>query len=142
MSARQHMLSQRYRAESSVPLFPTDPDTVAHHVIVASKSLDKAESQQFLQTWQAQTMNCEPQEDFAFCHAPTFALSFYSSHSLVLEVELNWFCQEATFAVGNRDSVTCLFAVDTAADAALRKLLKQTFLSVLTEEDRRPRRLP
>ena len=138
MSARRHRMSQRYRAESSVPLFPTDPDTTAHHVIVASTSLDKAEAQQFLQTWQAQTMNCEPREDFALCHAPNFALSFYSSHSLVLEVELNWFCQEVTFTVGNRDSVTCLLAVDTAAAAALRKLLRQTFSSVQTEEDRNP----
>ena len=83
-------------------------------------------------------MNCEPREDFALCHAPNFALSFYSSHSLVLEVELNWFCQEVTFTVGNRDSVTCLLAVDTAAAAALRKLLRQTFSSVQTEEDRNP----
>lgn len=134
ISEEQHMLSARYRTQSAEPLFPTDSDSIAHHVIAASQSLDRDESQQLLRLWRMQTMNCEQRDKISLCHGPHFALSMYSSQSLVLEVELCWFCQEARFTVGQNGNVSCDFAVDTPAAADLRTLLKQSFPSIPAEE--------
>jgi hypothetical protein len=136
--AQRYILSRRYREQSPAPLFPTAAGSIPHHVIVASRSLNRDKSQQFLQKWRAQTMNCEERNDFALCHGPNFALSMYSAQSLVLEVELSWSCQKSTFTAGHEDSVTCDIAVDTPAAATLRKFLKHSFPTIQTEEDLNP----
>lgn len=136
--AHHRSAARRFREQSKQALFPTAPASVPHHVIVASKLLQGDDAQPLARLWQSQTLDCDPRDGFSLCHSPNFALSFYAAQTLVLEVELCWSCQDASFFVGERDRFTCDFAVDTQAASALRDRLKALFPDFKTEEDLAP----
>jgi len=134
----RRVLGRRAREQSSQRLFPTDPSSTPHHVILASRMLQGAEAQQLLSLWQAQTLDCEPREGISLCHGPNFALSIYAGDVRAVEVELCWSCQEASFSTRDNRRLSCDFGVDTQAAAALRRLLRRHFPSVRVEEDLAP----
>lgn len=136
--AHRRDTARRFREQSKQTLFPTAPTSVPHHVIVASKLLQGDDAQQLSRLWQSQTLDCDPRDGFSLCHSPNFALSFYAAQTLVLEVELCWSCQDASFFVGEKDQLTCDFAVDTQAAIALRGRLKALFPDFKTEEEFAP----
>lgn len=128
----------RFRAQAGRALFPTAPTSLPHHAIIATRLLQGDDAQQLARRWQSQTLDCDPRGGFSLCHQPSFALSFYAAQALVLEVELCWSCQEASFSVGEKPRLSCDFAVDTHAAAALRRHLKALFPDFRTEEDLAP----
>lgn len=135
---RRRVLGRRARDRSPQRLFPTDPASTPHHVILASQMLQGAEAQALLSLWRTQTLDCEPRDGISLCHGPNFALSFYAGDARVVEVELCWSCQEASFSAGEKRGLSCAFGVDTGAAAALRRSLRQRFPSVRVEEDLAP----
>lgn len=136
--AHYRVAARRFRDQSKQALFPTASTSIPHHVIVASTRLQGDDAQQLLRLWQSQTLDCEPREGFSLCHSPNFALSFYAAQTLVLEVELCWSCQDASFFVGEKDRFSCDFAVDTQAAILLRRRLKALFPTFRTEEEIAP----
>lgn len=130
-------MGRRYRAQVQQALFPTDPATTPEHRIIASRSLEGDEAQQLLRVWRAQTLDCD-REGFPLCHSPNFAMSFYAAERLLFEVELCWYCQDARFFAGEKDSHGCDLEVSTPVARALRRTLKSHFPGFRTEEDVAP----
>lgn len=136
--AQRRSIGRGYRAQAPQALFPTDAASMPHHVILASRILEGDEAQQMLRLWRTQTLDCDEREGVALCHGPNFGLSFYAGSRLLYEVELCWSCQEASFTAGEKDRLSCDFAVNTSAAQALRRILKNNFPDFRTEEDLDP----